>query len=77
VTLTGKAAANVDLVVWKPGTRRISERTTSMVAAQSRQPVGELDFVRLRRAARPGIYYIQVRVTQPGSGAYTLRIVRR
>jgi subtilisin family serine protease len=76
VTLTGKAAANVDLVVWKPGTRRVSTRTSSMVAGRSIRPAGVIDVVR-HRAARPGVYYIHVRITEPGSGPYVLRIVRR
>jgi subtilisin family serine protease len=77
VTLTGKAGANVDLYVWKPGTRRVTTRATAMVAARSVKPAGALDFVRLRRVSRPGIYYVQVRITEPGSGPYTLRVVRR
>ena len=78
VTLKGKASANVDLFVWKPGTRRVTARATAMVAARStKQSADALDFVRLRRVPRAGIYYIQVSMTEPGSGPYVLRIVRR
>ena len=78
VTLKGKAGANIDLVVWKPGTRRVSRRTSSLVAGQSvRASADAIDFVRLRRVARAGIYYIQVSMTEPGAGQYVLRVVRR
>jgi subtilisin family serine protease len=76
VTLNGQAGANIDLFVWKPGTRRVTTRTSSMVAARSTKPASALDFVR-HRAGRAGIYYIQVSMTEPGSGPYVLRVVRR
>ena len=76
VTLTGKADANIDLFVWKPGTRRVTTRTTAMLAKKSTKPAGTIDFVR-HRAAKAGIYYIQVGMTEPGSGPYILRVVRR
>ncbi len=75
VTLLGKAGANIDLFVWRPGTRQVTRRTSSMVASSTR-PASALDFVR-HRAARAGIYYIQVSMTEPGSGPYVLRVVRR
>ena len=75
VTLTGMGAANVDLVVWKPGTRRVSRRTTGQVARASTSP-GLREFVRYR-AARPGVYYIHVSIAQPGESPYVLRVVRR
>jgi subtilisin family serine protease len=76
VTLTGKAGPNVNLFVWKPGTRRVSTRTTSMLAAKSTRP-GQREFIRLPRVRKPGIYYIQVSMAEPGSGPYVLRVVRR
>ncbi|HEV2902069.1 MAG TPA: S8 family serine peptidase [Gaiellaceae bacterium] len=76
VTLTGQAGANIDLFVWRPGTRRVSRRTSSMVASSTRPATAKFDFVR-HRATRAGIYYIQVSMTEPGAGPYVLRIVRR
>jgi hypothetical protein len=78
VTLRGKGGVNVDLFVWKPGTRRVESRMTSMVAGHSAQRAPDAtEFVRFRRVSRPGIYYIHVSMTEPGSGPYTLRVVRR
>ncbi|HEU4943340.1 MAG TPA: S8 family serine peptidase, partial [Gaiellaceae bacterium] len=35
VTLTGKAAADVNLILWKPGTRRVESRSSALVARAS------------------------------------------
>ena len=75
VTLTGKAAADVNLILWRPGTRRVESRSSALVARASSTP-GAVEFVRYR-ARRAGIYYINVRIVQPGAGFYVLRIVRR
>ncbi|HEX7254390.1 MAG TPA: S8 family serine peptidase [Gaiellaceae bacterium] len=79
VATLSRANANVDLVLWRPGTRRISQRRTLQIAAESRSP-GGFEVVRFgiqRRIRRAGIYYLQVTLAEPGSAGYTLRIVRR
>jgi hypothetical protein len=66
-------------VLWKPGTRTVNERRSlANVAAQS-VSVGRVKVVRfgLRSRVRPGMYYLQVSITEPGATAYTLRTVRR
>lgn len=80
-TLNGRrATANVNLVLWRPGTRRVNEgRSLAKVAAQSASP-GNFEVVRFgvrRGVRRAGLYYLQVRITEPGAGGYTLRIVKR
>jgi subtilase family protein len=80
-TLNGRrATANVNLTLWKPGTRRVNQgRSLANVARQSISP-GNFEVVRygLRRGVpRGGLYYLEVRITEPGAGGYTLRIVRR
>ena len=80
VASLSRASANVSLVLWKPGTRRVSERRSlANVAAQS-VSVGRVKVVRFgqrRRIQRAGIYYLQVSIAEPGATGYTLRIVRR
>ena len=74
VTLTGRTTANVNLFLWRPGTRRIA--VSRSLAARSAGP-GRSEFVRFRARARPGVYYLQVRLDEPGATGYTLRVVKR
>lgn len=80
-TLDGRTTPDVNLVLWRPGTRRISEsRSLVNVAASSASPQSfEVIRYGLRRGGvrRAGVYYLQVRIAEPGAGRYTLRIVRR
>jgi subtilisin family serine protease len=80
VATLSRATANVNLVLWKPGTRRVSERRSlANVAAQS-VSLGRVKVVRFglqSRIRRAGIYYLQVSIAEPGTTSYTLRIVRR
>lgn len=75
VTVTGRAQTDVNLILWKPGTRRVESRSSGLVARASATP-STVEFVRYR-APRAGIYYINVRIVQPGAGYYVLRVVRR
>jgi len=72
-TLSGKTSANVNLVLWKPGTRRIG---LTRALASSSGP-GTFEVIRYLGAPRAGIYYVQVKIVEPGAGRYTLRLVRR
>lgn len=80
VATLSRVTENVNLVLWKPGTQRVSERRSlTNVAAQS-VSFGRAKVVRFglqRRIRRAGIYYLQVSIAEPGTTAYTLRIVRR
>jgi subtilase family protein/pre-peptidase len=76
VTLTGKALLDVNLFLWRPGTKRIAAaRSLSMVADRSAGP-GAREFFSFK-AARAGMYYVQVKIAEPGASAYVLRVVRR
>ena len=71
----GWSNANVDLVLWKPGTSRVNDlRTQTMRAAQSIVP-GSTQRVTFRAPGR-GWYYVEVKVTSPGAGPYTLRLTK-
>jgi subtilisin family serine protease len=69
--------ANVALELWRPGTRKVDRPATvrTLRAAQSAAPGSSqrLGFV----APSTGWYYVEVKATSPGSGAYTLRLSKR
>ena len=75
--LRGPAGANTNLLLWKPGTRRVAGFAADrrLLAAQSRSP-GSLEHIRIR-VKRTGWYYLEVKATGPGSGSYTLNFRKR
>jgi len=76
LALFGEESDQITLVVWRPGTRRLDDvrYPTSRWVARSDLP-GSHDKLRFR-APRAGRYFVQVKITEPGSGVYTLRLVR-
>ena len=67
--------ANVNLVLWKPGTTRINDlRTQTKRAAQSIAP-GSAQRVSFTAPGR-GWYYVEVKVISPGFGPYTLTLTK-
>jgi subtilisin family serine protease len=75
LTLDGPAGATSNLLLWKPGTKRVNDlRTQSRRAAQS---IGPGASHRLGyRVPTKGWYYAEVKVTTRGSGPYELTITR-
>jgi hypothetical protein len=78
IALHGQAdpAIDVNLALWKPGTRRLEEarRLSSLLAGQSRTAGPKERLV--QRVARAGRYFVQVTIKEPGAGYYTLQLVR-
>jgi subtilisin family serine protease len=74
--LTGDwSGASVSLVLWKPGTRRVDDlRAQTLRAAQSIAPGSTQRFT--FKAPGRGWYYVEVKVTAPGSGPYTLTLAK-
>ncbi len=70
--LTGTwAGANVNLVLWKPGTVRVDDqRSKGLRAAQSVVP-GSTQRITFKAPGR-GWYYLEAKVASPGFGAYTM-----
>jgi len=66
--------ASVQLELWRPGTPAVDKPTTvkKFRVAQSASP-GGVQHVRFV-APKLGTYYVEVRVSSPGFGAYTLRL---
>jgi subtilisin family serine protease len=71
----GWDGANVNLVLWKPGTMRVDDfRMQTLRAAQSIAP-GSTQRVTFKAPGR-GWYYVEVKVTSPGYGPYTLTLTK-
>jgi len=76
--LTGQPGSNVDLVLWKPGTREVNNlRTQGQRAAQSAKP-GSSEQV-LYRVRATGWYFLEAKLAAPTAGpmSYTLAFVKR
>jgi subtilisin family serine protease len=69
--------ASVQLELWRPGTPAVDKPTTvnKFRAAQSASP-GEVQRVHFV-AQKLGTYYVEVRASAPGFGAYTLQLRKR
>ena len=76
LALQGPPATNTDLLLWKPGTKRVNDlRAQHMRAAQSIGP-GASHRIAYRIPAT-GWYYVEVKLTSRGSGSYTLSVSRK
>jgi subtilisin family serine protease len=79
IALDGKpTTTDVNLVLWTPGTRRLDDvrRLTGRVAGSSKNGPGAHERLTYR-AGRAGRYYVQVKISEPGAGVYTLQLVRK
>jgi hypothetical protein len=78
VTLQGPRGADTNLVLWKPGTKRVDGLAPSVLrkrAAQSARP-GPRERLTYRAPAA-GWYYVQVRVSSRDAGPYTFAFTKR
>lgn len=75
LTLDGPAGATSNLLLWKPGTKRVNDlRTQNLRAAQAIGPgASHLLGYRVRKK---GWYYVEVKLTTRGSGPYELTLTR-
>jgi hypothetical protein len=75
LTLDGPAGATSNLLLWKPGTKRVDDlRKQNLRAAQA---IGPGASHRLRyRAPKKGWYYVQVKIVTRGVGPYVLTLTR-
>jgi len=74
--LTGPPGETTNLLLWKPGTRTVNDlRGQSRRAAQSISPgaIHRLSY----RVRATGWYYVEVKLTTKGFGAYTLTLTRK
>jgi subtilisin family serine protease len=74
--LTGPPGATTNLLLWKPGTKRVNDlRAQHLRAAQALGPGSSHTLGYKVRAT--GMYYAEVKVTARGGGPYQLTITRR
>ena len=76
-TLNGPSGDEVNLLLWKPGTRTVHGLTLRhrQIAALSVKP-GSREHITGYRVRKGGKYFLEVRITKPGAGAYSLSIAK-
>jgi subtilisin family serine protease len=76
-TLRGPRGLQTSLFLWKPGTRRVDGLAVDRRRLAARATVGrEVKRIRYRAQTR-GWYYLQVKLSTPGAGKYTLSWAKR
>jgi hypothetical protein len=75
--LRGPSGTDTNLFLWKPGTRRVGGFAVDrrLLAAQSKSP-GSVEQIRVRARAS-GWYFLEVKISTPGTGRYSLRFRKR
>jgi subtilisin family serine protease len=75
--LLGPDTADLNLVFWRPGTKRVDDHrtVTNKLINHSKQRRGATQRLS-HRAGRAGLYYVQVKISSPGAAAYRLRLIR-
>jgi subtilisin family serine protease len=75
VSLRGPAGTDTNLVLWSPGTTQVEGLSATLQARRVTQSAhaGPNEHF-LHRAREQGWYYVEVKLTTPGSGAYRLHI---
>jgi subtilisin family serine protease len=71
----GWPGANVNLVLWKPGTKRVEDLRAQKLRAAASVGPGSIQRVRFTAPGR-GWYYLEVKITSPGFGPYRLTLAK-
>lgn len=76
VSVVGPAGTDTNLILWRPGTRRVDDLASlALVARQSARP-GPREYLAFR-ARKAGTYYVQVKLGSRGAGKYRLVLVKK
>jgi hypothetical protein len=76
-SLKGPSGDDVNLLLWKPGTRTVQGLAgrSRKLAARSTGP-GNRERISAYRVRKTGRYYVEVRISKPGFGGYALSIAK-
>jgi len=75
VSVRGPAGTDTNLILWKPGTKRVDDlRSVDRIGAQSAHP-GPRENLSYR-ATKTGWHFVQVKLSSRGAGRYKLVIVK-
>jgi hypothetical protein len=73
--LHGPDGSDLNLVLWKPGTKTVEGLTATLQNRRATYSAHAGPNQRLGYRTRgAGWYYVEVKITKPGSGSYTLRL---
>jgi subtilisin family serine protease len=75
--LHGPESTNVNLVLWKPGTKTVEGLTAGLQGRRATYSAHAGPNQRLTyKARRAGWYYVEVKIATPGFGPYSLRLTK-
>jgi hypothetical protein len=77
ISLAGPAGTSVRLRLWSPQTRTIAAAATKLTVAKTTAAGARQRLAYRVPAGKGGRYYLQVAISKPGAGQYTLRWTRR
>jgi hypothetical protein len=75
VSVRGPSGTDTNLILWKPGTKRVDDLASLPLIARQSARTGPREHLSYR-APRTGIYYVQVKLGSRGTGLYRLAIVK-
>ena len=75
VSVRGPSATDTNLILWKPGARRVDDLSSLRFVARQSARTGPREYLGYR-APKAGTYYVQVKLGSRGSGRYRLAIVK-
>jgi hypothetical protein len=76
-SLHGPGNTDTNLVLWKPGTRQVEGLSLKLQTQRATQSAGQGPNEQLvYRVPAGGWYYLEVKLSTPGSGPYTLRYTK-
>lgn len=77
-TLTGPALSSTGLLLWSPQTQTVTNLAdASLRVAKSAKPGSNQRLAFRAPIGQGGLYYLEVQITAPGSGRYTLEFTKR
>jgi serine protease len=76
-TFTGPVGTSDDLFLWSPQTQTVTSATSPNRIAESLKPGAQQAFAYRVPRGRGGLYYLEVKITAPGAGRYTLGFTKR